>query len=285
MCVDSGVDYETALDLMKRAKIQDILQDKKLGGYDDWTIDLFLSEDVWTELGGKAGLKAESKKLLTIIAATGRKVMGRPAPINPMCAACGEFKFQHTGDRCKLEPVLCKCPAAEVEGDEELGRPAKRVCATPRGMSDLDPARQGMLETYERKMEVIKARYAELGPKAVVSRLLGADVSMCAGDDETVTGETGGKLLLCYLFSVKDEEAWLSAGVKAWLEAQKPKYALLFPAQKACIEQAIIFLPKLERGLTAAAAARAPAPSFDTPDAASAAPAAASPAVPAPLVF
>jgi len=125
-----------------------------------------------------------------------------------------------------------------------------------------------MLETYERKMEVIKARYAELGPKAIVSRLLGADVSMCAGDDETVTGETGGKLLLCYLFSVKDKEAWLSAGVKAWLEAQKPKYALLFPAQKACIEQAIIFLPKLERGLTAAAAARAPAPSFDTPDAA-----------------
>ena len=107
---------------------------------------------------------------------------------------------------------------------------------------------------------------------------------MGAGDDETVTGETGGKLLLCYLFSVKDKEAWLSAGIKAWLEAQKPKYAL-FPAQKACFEQALAFLPKLERGLTAAAAARAPAPSFDTPDAASAAPAAASAAVPPPVVF
>ena len=76
-------------------------------------------------------------------------------------------------------------------------------------MNDLDPTGQGVLETYERKMEVIKARYSELGPKAVVSRLLGADVNMGAGDDETVTGETGGKLLLSYLFSVKDKEAWL----------------------------------------------------------------------------
>ena len=33
-----------------------------------------------------------------------------------------------------------------------------------------------------------------------------------------------------------------------------------------CIEQAIKFLPQLDRGLAAAAAERAPAPSFDSPD-------------------
>ena len=53
----------------------------------------------------------------------------------------------------------------------------------------------------------------------------------------TVTGEAGGKLLACYLFSIKDKEAWLTAaGVKAWLEAQLPKYSTMWPAQKAAME-------------------------------------------------
>ena len=43
----------------------------------------------------KAGLKAQSKKLLTLIAAAGRKVNGQYAPIDPYCKDCGELKFQH----------------------------------------------------------------------------------------------------------------------------------------------------------------------------------------------
>ena len=113
-------------------------------------------------------------------------------------------------------------------------------------------------------------------------RLLGADINMGAADD-TVAGETGGKR---YLFSIKDKEAWLAAaGVKAWLEAQLPKYSTVWPAQKAAMEQAIAFIPTLERGLTAAAAARAPAPRFETPDTA-ARPSRATPAaVPPPPSF
>ena len=130
-----------------------------------------------------------------------------------------------------------------------------------------------------------RCRPFHLEPKAIVSRLLGADINMGAADD-TVTGEAGGKLLACYLFSIKDKEAWLTAaGVKAWLEAQLPKYSTMWPAQKAAMEQAIAFLPKLERGLTAAAAARAPAPSFDTPDTAPRPSRAAPAAVPPPISF
>ena len=93
--------------------------------------------------------------------------------------------------------------------------------------------------------------------------MLGTDVGT---DDPGVTGEPGGKLLACFLFSVKNDATltFLSNGIKRWLEAQLPKYATLFPAQEACIEHAIKFLPTLERGLAAAAAARAPAPDFET---------------------
>ena len=80
-----------------------------------------------------------------------------------------------------------------------------------------------------------------------------------------------GRLLACYLFSQKDAMPslpFLSNGIKPWLESQLPKYALIYPAQHTCIEKAIKFLPVLDRGLAASAAARVPPPSFDSPSAA-----------------
>ena len=53
---------------------------------------------------------------------------------------------------------------------------------------------------------------------------------------------------------------FLAQGIKAWLEAQLPKYAVIHPVQTSCLKNAVKFLPELERGLAAAAAARAPAP-------------------------
>jgi GTP:adenosylcobinamide-phosphate guanylyltransferase len=38
-----------------------------------------------TAVKAKAGLKVCGKKLLTIVAATGRKYNGVPAPIDPLC--------------------------------------------------------------------------------------------------------------------------------------------------------------------------------------------------------
>ena len=93
--VDSGVASTSALALAEKAHIQEVLQCKGLGGRADWVVEDFISEEVWNDLGGKAGLKAQSKKLLTLIAAAGRKVNGQYAPIDPYCKDCGELKFQH----------------------------------------------------------------------------------------------------------------------------------------------------------------------------------------------
>ena len=99
-----------------------------------------------------------------------------------------------------------------------------------------------------------------LEPKAIVSKLLGSDIDTDDHEDDEsvgVTGKQGGRLLACYLFSVKDDAAltFLAQGIKAWLEAQLPKYAVVHPVQTSCLKNAVKFLPELERGLAAAAAA------------------------------
>ena len=117
---------------------------------------------------------------------------------------------------------------------------------------------------------MIATRYPELEPKAIVSKLLGSDIDTEDHEDDEsvgVTGKQGGRLLACYLFSVKDDAAltFLAQGIKAWLEAQLPKYAVIHPVQTSCLKNAVSsveFLPELERGLAAAAATRAPAPDF-----------------------
>ena len=77
--VESGVDYEKAKELCEKANVGDILRCKQLGGRGEWTLDDFLSPSIWIDLGGKAGIRQQSKSLLTIIAAAGRK----DGPINP----------------------------------------------------------------------------------------------------------------------------------------------------------------------------------------------------------
>ena len=108
---------------------------------------------------------------------------------------------------------------------------------------------------------MIATRYPELEPKAIVSKLLGSDIDTDDHEDDEsvgVTGKQGGRLLACYLFSVKDDAAltFLAQGIKAWLEAQLPKYAVVHPVQTSCLKNAVKFSPELERGLAAAAAAR-----------------------------
>ena len=55
---------------------------------------------------------------------------------------------------------------------------------------------------------MIATRYPELEPKAIVSKLLGSDIDTDDHEDDEsvgVTGKQGGRLLACYLFSVKDD--------------------------------------------------------------------------------
>ena len=54
-----------AVALLNKAEVPEVLQAKELGGRKEWTLDMFISEKAWKELGGKAGIKEESKKLLT----------------------------------------------------------------------------------------------------------------------------------------------------------------------------------------------------------------------------
>ena len=63
--VESGVDYDEAKKLAEKARIEEVLQCTKLGGKREWKLDEFLDEDVWEELGGKAGLREQAIKFLT----------------------------------------------------------------------------------------------------------------------------------------------------------------------------------------------------------------------------
>ena len=61
---------------------------------------------------------------------------------------------------------------------------------------------------------------------------------------------------------------------------------MFYPSQKGLLEQALLFLPKLEQLAAAAAAAASPPPDFGTPDAARPRPGEAGPsAAPPPVEF
>ena len=130
--VDAGVDYESAYELAVKANIGEILQYKALGGQPSWTLDRFLSRDPWDDLGGKAGLKVQAKRLLTLVAAGGTKYKGEPAPIDPVCNICGELKFMHRGDRCKIDPIPCKCDGQSQQSGqpETVAKPKQGVKRT-----------------------------------------------------------------------------------------------------------------------------------------------------------
>jgi hypothetical protein len=97
-----------------------VLRSTELGGRGEWTVAQLIEEDVWDVCGGKAGLKDVAKKLLTLIAARGRKINGQWAPIDPVCSVCGELKYMHMGDRCKIQPVPCKCDGSQPESGSSL---------------------------------------------------------------------------------------------------------------------------------------------------------------------
>ena len=108
--------------------------------------------------------------------------------------------------------------------------------------------------------------------KSILKKLLGSDTlrdELVASRTVPVTGEQGGRLLSCYLYSLEQAGMGPSAGAQAWLEGQKPRF-MLHPAQKSCIEQALKFLPKLKEGLAKHTSAESdddvPEPAFQSDD-------------------
>ena len=131
-----------------------------------------------------------------------------------------------------------------------------------------------MYQTYMRKLGQIENRYPDMAPKAILRKLLGSDTTrdeeqvLSSRSAPPVTGEQGGRLLACYLYSLELAGEGPSAGAHTWLEAQQPHFAL-YPAQKLCLEKALKFLPKLKECLAARSSAgedTLPEPVFDSDD-------------------
>ena len=243
---EAGTEYDTGLELCQEAKLDKILQCTRLGGREEWTIETFLNPGIWDELGGQAGLKENSKKFLTLIVAGGQK----DKPVNALCDVCGELRVLAKGDRMNLTVIARACLKASVEEQQEQ-QAAKRQ-RVARGMNELDTTCLGIMQTYERKLQLIETRYPDKTPTEIITKMLRTNVDI----DEVssaVTGEQGGKMLVCYLHHLyedkPDEAPFLEDGIKEWLEEQLKKYPICFPVQKSCIEQAIKFYPKLIRGL------------------------------------
>ena len=274
--VNAGRDPDAAMDLAVECKLLKVLRNEVFDGCDDWTLEDFIDPVVWKKCGGQAGMRDVARKFMTIIAAGGQKTK----PLNPFCGECGELKVMHKGDRLNLTVFPCKCDGNEVKDvAEKLGR---RPAATEpvskrqqRGFSaELDPTCQGMFDTYERKCKQIDQRYPEMSEKDIVKKLLGRTGKEMAtdSDDESVsvksvgvTGEQGGRLLVCFLVRAERQGgvSFLDQGVANFLEKQVPKVAL-YPSAKLCVEKAIKFLPKLEAGLAKHAAdAATVAPTLD----------------------
>ena len=164
-----GGSYEETAELFASGQIMNVLNCKKLGGDVSWTIEDFLVEQVWTDLGGIGGMKVVAREFLLSI-----------------CAHAAElpkaqwYKYEYKGARGVLQ---LKAAAAADDGETGEsggiggggirvsrggggGIPHSAHTVHPRGMGDLDPIGMGMLETYKRKLEQVTATLALARPRA-----------------------------------------------------------------------------------------------------------------------
>jgi len=261
---ESGADYDNAIAFCVNSKIDAVLQCTRLGGCPDWSVSTLLSQDIWDQLGGQAGLKEVSKKFFTHIVAGAQM----PCPVQELCDVCGEPRCKSVGKRLELVYVACRCESLTFEQKSAMAARKRPRDSNERGMNSLDTAGQGIKETYERKLQVVAVRYPNKTAKEIITKMIGADVARDSlNTSDEITGQQGGRLLASYLHSIKDDASndFLSSGVNNFLQTQLDKYRMFYPSQKGLLEQALLFLPKLEQLAAAAAAAAAPPPDFGTP--------------------
>ena len=236
----------------------------RLGGCPDWSVSTLLSQDIWDQLGGQAGLKEVSKKFFTHIVAGAQM----PCPVQELCDVCGEPRCKSVGKRLELVYVACRCESLTFEQKSAIAARKRPRDSNERGMNSLDTAGQGIKETYERKLQVVAVRYPNKTAKEIITKMIGADVARDSlNTSDEITGQQGGRLLASYLHSIKDDASndFLSSGVNNFLQTQLDKYRMFYPSQKGLLEQALLFLPRRERLAAAAAAAAAPRPTLGPP--------------------
>ena len=105
-----GVSYPQALAFCREAQIDKVLQATKIGGNRDWTISMFLTEDMYEEHGGQQGLKENAKKFFTHIVANSQPL----GKVTYICNTCQEPTAEFKGKRLKLETKVCNCDHEET---------------------------------------------------------------------------------------------------------------------------------------------------------------------------
>ena len=105
----------------------------------DWSVSTLLSQDIWDQLGGQAGLKEVSKKFFTHIVAGAQM----PCPVQELCDVCGEPRCKSVGKRLELVYVACRCESLTFEQKSAMeARNQKRPRdSNERGMNSLDRRR------------------------------------------------------------------------------------------------------------------------------------------------
>eukprot|EP00966_Prymnesium_polylepis_P029031 673159-Prymnesium_polylepis.1 len=114
---DAGVDADAARALARKANLDDVLQNKVLGGRPSWTIEKFISHEVWESCGEQAGMREVSIKFMTLVACK-----ARDTPLNPLCPDCKEMRCVHKGDRTNVQMIACKCDTKDVAPEEASKR-------------------------------------------------------------------------------------------------------------------------------------------------------------------
>jgi hypothetical protein len=149
---DGGSDHVEAMKLAHKAKLDEVLQLKRLSGYPSWKAEDFINAEVWTACGEQAGLQSVSIKFLTLIACG-----ARTPPLNPICPDCNELRCVHKGDRLNVSMISCKCDTVDVDADGASKRKASPATAPKAKASnsfeaELDPTGHGTCETFDRKV-------------------------------------------------------------------------------------------------------------------------------------
>ena len=134
-----------------------------------------------------------------------------------------------------------------------------------------------MYQTYMRKLGQIENRYPDMAPKAILKKLLGSDTTrdeeqvLSSRSAPPVTGEQGGRLLACYLYSLELAGEGPSAGAHTWLEAEGSRISRSIPLRSCALRRLSSFFQNSSVKECLAARSSAgedtlPEPVFDSDD-------------------
>ena len=190
--------------LFDKAKLNAILKSEELGGQESWSVDdiMMIADDddklvpIWSLLS-MTDINQHIHDWLRNI-----KAYADGIPEDQY------YRYVYTGNR-KLV----------AKNANELALTATKGEKRRRGMSDLDETGQGLKESFQRNVELLRKQpWATLAPEAVIKQIL--------SPSEGQAGEQGGHLLASYLVLKRDDFLPIQTfgGVVPFLEANLAHY-------------------------------------------------------------